>query len=72
MSFDLLETYRLERVGGAVLAKYRRLVAAADAAMHGSPAHVQLGRFMKSWEQDADRVTREAEQEAKAEAKARV
>ena len=38
MSFWLGEVYRLKAAGGAVWDEYQRLVAAADAAMHDSPA----------------------------------
>jgi hypothetical protein len=66
MSFHLIEVRRLEAAGGAVLAKYRRLVAAADAAAHDSPAHRALAQFWKAWEQDPQAVTNAAREEAAA------
>jgi hypothetical protein len=64
MSFDLNEVRRLQAQGGAVLAKYERLVAAADAAMHGSPAHEELGAFQLSWIADPDLAAEVAREEA--------
>jgi hypothetical protein len=61
MSFDLNEVHRLKAAGGKVLAKYNKLVTAADQAAHGSPAEQELGAFQLAWLQDPARVTREAE-----------
>jgi hypothetical protein len=63
MSFSLNEVARLQRAGGAVLAKYKKLLAEADGAMHDSLAHRALGEFQKSWEQDPQAVIRAAEHE---------
>jgi hypothetical protein len=57
MSFHLNEVYKLKAQGGAAWDEYQRLVAAADAAMHGSPAHVELGEFQQQWEQDPNLLT---------------
>jgi hypothetical protein len=66
MSFDLIQVGRLQQAGGAVWDEYQRLVAAADAAMHDSPAHKELGRFMKAWEQDPEAVTAAAKAKVRA------
>jgi hypothetical protein len=63
MSFDLLEVHRLQRAGGAVLAKYNRLVAAADASAHGSLAQQELGEFQQSWLADPAGTTAAAKAE---------
>jgi hypothetical protein len=65
MSFDLMEVRRLQRVGGTVWEKYRRLLAEADAAAHDSPAHKALAEFQMAWKQDPAGATAAAEQEAK-------
>jgi hypothetical protein len=48
MSFDLVELQRL-KAAGPVWDEYQRLVAAADQAMHDSPAHAELGAFRVAW-----------------------
>jgi hypothetical protein len=65
MSFNMIELYRLQQKGGAVLAKYQRLLAEADASMHDSPAHRAYGAFCKQWEADPVGTTQQAEQEAR-------
>jgi hypothetical protein len=67
MSFNLNEVHRLRRLGGAVLAKYERLVAAADQSQHGSPAEAELGAFRLAWLADPIALTQHCEQEAGAE-----
>jgi hypothetical protein len=52
VSFNLIEVQRLQVMGGAVLAKYERLLGEADRALHDSPAVRELGQFMKDFEQD--------------------
>jgi hypothetical protein len=49
MSFDRNEIARLRLFGGAVLAKYERLVAAADHSAHLSPAQLELAEFCQAW-----------------------
>jgi hypothetical protein len=49
MSFSLMEVARLQVFGGAVLARYRELVEAADRSLHDSPAQRELGEFRQSW-----------------------
>jgi hypothetical protein len=68
MSFSLLEVQRLELMGGAVLAKYRRLVRAADGSAHGSPAQEELFAFHKAFERDPNLAADEARTEAAARA----
>jgi hypothetical protein len=63
MSFDLNEVRRLELAGGAVLAKYRRLVSECDHSMLGSPAHEALGQFQLDWIADPNRATEVAREE---------
>jgi hypothetical protein len=70
MSFDLNEVRRLEIVGGATLAKYRRLVSECDQSMHGSLAHEALGQFQRDWIANPNRATEVAREEAAAAAAA--
>jgi hypothetical protein len=71
MSFNLNEVRRLELMGGAVLAKFNRLVSAADRSAHGSAAQEALGEFMKAFERDPNLAADEARTEAAAAAAAR-
>ena len=57
MSFWIGEVHRLKAAGGAVWDEYQRLVAAADQAMHDSPAHKALGEFQQAWAADPAGVT---------------
>jgi hypothetical protein len=70
MSFDLVQVHKLKATGGPTWDEYCRLVAAADGAAHGSPAHEELGRFQQQWEQNPQAVIPVAEARAKARAKA--
>jgi hypothetical protein len=65
VSFDLLQVHKLKAQGGQVWDEYQRLVAAADQAMHGSPAHAELGAFQQAYEQDAAALTAVVEAKAK-------
>jgi hypothetical protein len=58
VSFWYGEVLKMQAEGGPAWDEYQRLVAAADQAMHGSPAHEELGRFMKAWEQNPQAVTK--------------
>jgi hypothetical protein len=53
----LTELTRLQQYGGPVLAEYVRLVRAADASLHLSPAHLALAGFQQAWQQDRQAVT---------------
>jgi hypothetical protein len=64
MSLSLIEVARLQVFGGAVLAKYERLVAAADASLHGSLAQAELGEFCQAWIADPNRAAEVAREEA--------
>jgi hypothetical protein len=55
----------LERTGGPVLEKYRRLVA-ADASQMDSPAQQELAAFFRDWQRDPAVVIAAAESEAQA------
>jgi hypothetical protein len=48
-------------MGGAVWAKWQRLVAAADASAHGSPAEQEVGEFRLAWLADPTRTAAAAE-----------
>ena len=65
MSFDLIQLHKIEAMGGQGWDEYQRLVAAADQAMHGSPAHAELGAFQQAYEQDAPALTVAVEAKAK-------
>jgi hypothetical protein len=60
----LSELYRLEAAGGPLLAKYQRLVSAADRALHMSPAVNELLEFQRDWQADPQAVTATAAREA--------
>jgi hypothetical protein len=66
MSFDLIQVHKLKAEGGAVLAKYERLLREANQSAHGSSSELVLGQFQLAWIADPERVTREAEEEAQA------
>jgi hypothetical protein len=70
MSFDLNEVRRLEVMGGAVEAKYWRLVSNRDGSAHESPSARELGEFMKAFEQDPNKAAEIARNEAVAAAEA--
>ena len=54
----------LQAAGGAVVEKYKRLVAAADASAAGSRAEEDLQKFFKEWERDPIATAAAAEAEA--------
>jgi hypothetical protein len=68
MSFDRNEVRRLEATGGAVLARYRALVAAADASAYDSPAARAKAEFERDWAADPETVKRIVAAEARAQA----
>jgi hypothetical protein len=64
MSFDRNEITRLRLHGGAVLAKYQRLVGEADRSAHDSPAQRALGNFQQAWIADPNLAAEVARDEA--------
>ena len=58
---DHLRHICLVAAGGAVLEKFERLRAAADASAHNSPAQMEFARFQHDWTRDPAAVTRQAE-----------
>jgi hypothetical protein len=66
MSFSLNEVARLQLFGGAVWAKYERLLGEADRSAHGSLAQQELGAFCQAWLQDSNKAADEARTEAAA------
>jgi hypothetical protein len=64
VSFDLNEVRRLQYAGGAVWEKYRRLLSAADQALHDSLDHRALGEFEMAWKADPVAAAQQAEEEA--------
>jgi len=63
---DLVRLSALERTGGSVWEKYKRLAAAADASASGSVAEQQLQQFFREWENDQAAAIAAAEAEAAA------
>jgi len=61
---DLVKLYTLQNSSSAaVVAKYRRLAAAADASQMDSPAQQELAAFFRAWENDPAAATAQAEAE---------
>jgi hypothetical protein len=54
----LVELRKLEATGGAVLARYRALLAQADASAHDSPAARALAEFQRDWAADPEAAKR--------------
>jgi hypothetical protein len=61
---DIAHLNQLERTGGPVLEKYRRLRAAADRSLHNSREEKALLEFQRDYQQDAAAVTAAAEADA--------
>jgi hypothetical protein len=60
----LVDLYRLEATGGAVLQYYRELTAQADASAHDSPAVRAKAQFELDWQTDPEALQRDIEGEA--------
>ena len=61
MSLHKSELANLEHAGGAALRKYRRLLAEAQGAQHGSPAQVAVVSFEHQWIHDPRSLIEQAE-----------
>ena len=72
MSFDRIRLHQLHATGGAVLRKYKRLLAAADRSLHGWPAEAEYLAFQQAYQDDpaAAVAAAEAEEHSAAEAEA--
>jgi hypothetical protein len=60
----LTELLKLERAGGAVLERYRELLAQGDVSAHDSVAARELAEFQRDWCNDPAAVTAAAEARA--------
>jgi hypothetical protein len=69
MSFDLIQVRKLEAAGGAVLERYRTLLAACDTAQFGSPDHLAKAEFERRWQVEPAALVAEVEAQARTKAR---